>query len=144
MTRGPNAKEEANLSNEGSLRVGGQADVRLFRNNVGTLLDKRGVPVKFGLAPGSADHVGLVAPHGRFLSIEWKKPGYTPPSAGTLANARSHRAGCKCEACHYNAQLDWRDTVRKFGGVAGIVDNVADALALVEEARRPAKQGETL
>lgn len=132
------AKPEQNLSNAGSLAVGGQPDVRLFRNNVGVLPDRRGVPVSFGLLPGSADHIGLVAPHGRLLSIEWKKPGYVPPSERNLTAARAHKSVCKCEPCHYNSQCDWRDLVRKFGGVAGIVDNVEAALALVDEARKPA------
>lgn len=136
------SKPEQNLSNAGSLAVGSQPDVRLFRNNVGVLRDSRGVPVSFGLLPGSGDHVGLVAPHGRFLSIEWKKPGYIPPSARKLAAARAHAPGCKCEPCHYNSQCDWRDMVRKFGGVADIVDNVEAALALVAEARKPARPAE--
>lgn len=134
----PSKKAEQNLSNAGALAVGGLSDTRLYRNNVGTLLDSRGVPVSFGLARGSGDHVGLVAPHGRFLSIEWKRPGYIPPSATKLAAARSHAGKCNCEPCHYNSQLDWVATVRRFGGVAGIVDSVEQALALVDEARRPA------
>lgn len=31
---------------------------RLFRNNVGQLLDARGVPVRYGLCPGSSDLIG--------------------------------------------------------------------------------------
>lgn len=31
---------------------------RLFRNNVGQLLDGRGVPVRYGLCPGSSDLIG--------------------------------------------------------------------------------------
>jgi hypothetical protein len=33
------------------------------------------------------------------------------------------------------AQVNWARMVEQFGGVAGIVDNVADALALAERAR---------
>ncbi len=127
---------EQNLSNAIALAVGGLPDVRLWRNNTGTIRDSRNIPVSFGLAVGSADRVGIVLPHGRFLSIEVKRPGYRPPSDETLYKARSHVA-CKCGACHYNSQLDWCDTIRRFGGVAGIVDSVEQALALVDEARKP-------
>lgn len=136
----PKRNPEQQLSNEGALRVGSQPDVRLFRNNVGTLIDSRGIPVKFGLMPGSADHIGIVGPYGRFLSIEWKRPGYVPPSERKLNEALKHAQGCKCEPCHYNAQLRWRDIIRAQGGVAGIVDSVVGALDLVDEARQPAQE----
>lgn len=31
---------------------------KVFRNNVGVLTDRRGVPVRYGLCPGSSDLVG--------------------------------------------------------------------------------------
>lgn len=47
---------------------------RLFRNNVGVLPDRRGVPVRYGLCPGSADLVG------------WRSVTITPDMVGqTLA-----------------------------------------------------------
>lgn len=133
------SKPEGDLSNKVAGAVGSLPDVRLFRNNVGTLLDSRRIPVKFGLLPGSADWIGLVAPHGRLLSIETKRPGYVPPIDRKLIAALAHPPACKCEPCHYNAQIRWRDMVRDFGGVAGIVDSVEQALALVDEARKPAQ-----
>jgi hypothetical protein len=33
---------------------------RLYRNNVGVLPDKRGIPVRYGLATGSSDLIGFV------------------------------------------------------------------------------------
>jgi len=129
--------DEQWLSNAERSAVGSLPDVRIFRNNVGTLLDSRGIPVSFGLAPGSADAIGIVGPYGRFLSVEFKRPGYVPPSPRKLLEALKHPAKCKCEPCHYNAQLRWQDMVRAFGGVAGIVDAEGGALALVEEARQP-------
>lgn len=74
---------------------GAQKGVKLFRNNVGALLDTRGVPVRYGLANDteklnkvlkSADLIGwrsqLVEPHhvgqiwARFTSREIKEQGW--------------------------------------------------------------------
>ncbi len=106
---------EADIQNAIRLAVGSLPYVRLWRNNVGMLKDHRGVPIRYGLAPGSADLIGVVAPSGRMLSIEVKAPG-------RLRTATE-------------AQVNWARMVEQFGGVAGIVDNVADALALAERAR---------
>jgi hypothetical protein len=136
----PQAKPEQDLSNAIRLAVGSLPDVRLFRNNTGTIKDSRGIPVTFGLMPGSADLIGIVSPHGRFLSIEVKRPGANIELTDTqwqhVHHVRYLRLGCRCARCHRASQQDWRDMVNTFGGVAGIVDNVADALALVEVARR--------
>ncbi len=43
-----------------------------WRNNSGTLRDRRGIPVRFGKV-GSSDILG-VAPDGKFLAIEVKRP----------------------------------------------------------------------
>ena len=48
--------------------------VRLFRNNVGTLQDKDGRYIKFGLCVGSSDLIGYTAT-GRFIAVEVKVPG---------------------------------------------------------------------
>lgn len=110
---------ERDIQNAIRLAVGSLPDVRLFRNNVGTLEDSRGVPVKFGLAPGSADLIGIVAPHGRFLSIECKKP--------------KHRTNKR----RAELQSNWARMVEAFGGVAGRdVQSVEDAMALVGRARK--------
>lgn len=110
-------KPEQDLSNAIRLAVGSLPDVRLWRNNSGRLIDSRGIPVSFGLAIGSADLIGIVAPHGRMLSIEVKRPG-----AVNRATAE---------------QRNWADIIAQFGGVAGIVDCVDGAMALVEMARKP-------
>jgi hypothetical protein len=58
----------------------GRQGVTLFRNNVGALLDARGVPVRYGLANESssqnrlvksADLIGI-GPRGQFVSVEAK------------------------------------------------------------------------
>lgn len=108
---------ETEIMNAIRLAVGSLPDVRLWRNNVGALLDSRGVPVHYGLAKGSGDLIGIVGPHGRFISIEVKRPG------GHTDKARRER------------QERWREIVTAFGGVAGQVESVEEALDLVAKAR---------
>lgn len=86
--------------------------VRLFRNNVGA---RRigGRYIRFGLRVGSGDRIGIVAPHGRFLSLEVKQP----KEASTPE------------------QNEWRDMVNAMGGVAAIVRSVDDARAAVARAQ---------
>jgi hypothetical protein len=97
---------------------------RLFRNNSGVLLDKRGVPVRFGLGNTSAavnettkssDYLGwrplLITPEmvggviGQFVSIEFKHEGWVPAPP----TDRERFA-------HEQAQLKWLDMVRAGGG----------------------------
>lgn len=94
--------------------------IRLFRNNVGALVDSRGVPVRYGLANESkqvndvcksADLIGwrpvLIGPEhvgqviGQFVSRECKKPGW-------------HYTG----DAHEEAQLAWAQLVTAGGGDA--------------------------
>ena len=94
--------------------------VRLFRNNVGALVDSRGVPVRYGLANDSkqvnevmksADLIGwrplLIGPQhmgtvvAQFVSRECKRPGW-------------HYTG----DAHEEAQLNWAQLVTAAGGDA--------------------------
>ncbi len=113
---------ETDLQNEGRLCIGSLPFVRLYRNNTGTLKDERGIPVSYGLAIGSADTIGIVAPSGRFLSIEWKRPGWTGPSG-------------KAEIERHEKQCAWRDQVIAMGGVAGFAASLEDGMRLVCLAR---------
>jgi hypothetical protein len=115
---------ETDLQNEGRLCIGSLPFVRLYRNNTGTLKDERGIPVSYGLAIGSADTIGLVAPHGRFLSIEWKRPGWTGPSG-------------KSELERHEKQCAWRDQILRMGGVAGFAQSLEDGLRLTYLATLP-------
>lgn len=81
------------------------AQTRVWRNNTGVLKDARGIPVRFGLAVGSADLVGIVAPSGRFLAVEVKMPN------GRLTPE----------------QEAWLATVRRFGGIAEVARSIEDA-----------------
>ena len=102
------------------LEASGHAGVWLTRNNVGALIDQRGVPVRYGLANEtaarnkvvkSADLIGirpvLVGPHhvgkviGQFVSIECKHEGWT-------------FKGDK----HETAQQNWAQFVVSKGGAA--------------------------
>jgi hypothetical protein len=49
----------------------GRLGWKVYRNNVGVLTDRRGVPVRYGLCPGSADLVG------------WRRMVITPEMVGT-------------------------------------------------------------
>jgi len=80
--------------------------VTLFRNHCGALLDNRNRMVRFGLAPGSADLIGIRHKDGKFISIEIKLPGEKP------------RAD----------QINWMRKIEDWGGLATVVTSVEDAV----------------
>jgi len=92
-----------------------EGSVRLFRNNVGALPDPKGRGyIRFGLAVGSADLIGVMRPNGRFVALEIKMPnGRVTPD-----------------------QEAWLKTIRDFGGVAEVVRSVDEALLVVEKAKQ--------
>lgn len=71
-----------------------------------------------GLGLGCADLICIVPPFGRFLAIEVKRP--------STRNAKRDEH-----------QRRWMAVVRRHGGVAGVATSEAEAMALLEEARRP-------
>jgi hypothetical protein len=85
-----------------------------WRNNVGTLKNPAGIPIKFGVCnPGGSDLIGI-APTGQFLAIEVKTPtGRIRPE-----------------------QLRFIDAIISRGGIAGIARSPADALALLAKYSR--------
>ena len=87
-----------------------EAGCLIWRNNVGVLKNAAGIPIRFGLAVGSSDLIGI-APGGRFLAVEIKTPtGKATPE-----------------------QLRFIEAVRARGGIAGIARSPAEALALLAE-----------
>lgn len=94
--------------------LGRLPDVCLWRNHVGQLTDVTGAVHPFGLAVGSADLIGVLAPSGRLIALECKSP------TGRLRRE----------------QRSWLAVVRKFGGFACVVRSVEEALAAIERARR--------
>lgn len=80
---------------------------------MGMLKDSRGIPVRYGLAPGSADLIGIVVTTGQFLAVEIKTP------VGRLTEE----------------QRAWRATIEKFGGLALVLRSVEEAEVLVARLR---------
>ncbi len=118
MSRYDDATTEAGVSQRVRLEYAKNTH-RLWRNNVGVLNDKRGVPVRFGLANDSKQlnqvvkssdligitqvrieqhHVGSII--GQFTAIETKKPGWK-------------YTGTKREV----AQLKYHELVISMGGI---------------------------
>lgn len=119
---------ETDLQQRIRLALGTQPDLRIFRNQVGSLPDPRtGRLVQFGLARGSADLIGwrtiVVTPEmvgqrlAVFTSIEVKTP------TGRLTPV----------------QRAWLGAVHQAGGIAGVARSVGDALQIVSDLSQPSK-----
>lgn len=91
-----------------------KGNTRLFRNNTGTLVDRNGRPVQFGLCKGSADLIG------------WRTVTITPEMVGqqvavfTSIEVKSATGRLRPD------QQQWLDAVQKAGGIAGVARSVAD------------------
>ena len=115
------ANAETTLQQQIRLALGSRSDLRIFRNQVGSLPDPRtGRLVTFGLARGSADFIGwrtvTIGPEhiglrlAVFTSIEVKTPtGRVRPE-----------------------QSAWLSTVNDAGGLAGVARSVSDAHAIIQ------------
>ena len=107
---------ETDLQQRIRLALGTRPDLRLFRNNTGTLPDPRtGRPVQFGLARGSADLIGY-----RTVTI-------TPDMVGqqvavfTSLEVKTPTGRIRPE------QTNWLHSIKRAGGIAAIVRSVDDA-----------------
>lgn len=113
---------ESDVKDAIRLAVGGLPYVRLFNNPVGEAVfydpkQKRERRIVYGLAPGSADLIGIIE-GGRFLSIEVKRPGgRTDPKRAAKQKA-------------------WREMINAFGGLAIQVESAEEAVEAVERARK--------
>jgi hypothetical protein len=114
ITRVPNA--ETDIQQRIRLAFGTRSNLRLFRNNTGTLPDPRtGRPVQFGLARGSADLIG------------WRTITITPEMVGQRV-AVFTSIEVKTTSGHLTpAQQAWLGAVRTAGGIAGVARSVRDA-----------------
>lgn len=94
--------------------------LRLWRNNVGALLDSRGVPVRYGLANDSAQ-LNKVVKSGDLIG--WRPVRITADHVGSLL-AQFVSRECKrpnwrfCGDDHERAQLRWLEAVTADGGDA--------------------------
>ncbi len=87
---------------------------KLFRNNVGTLKDRNGTYVTYGLCKGSADLIGwktvkitqeMVGTEiAQFVAIEVKRPGGYPTVAQLNFLNAVHRAGGIANVCHSTSE----------------------------------------
>jgi hypothetical protein len=114
------ANAETDLQQRIRLALGTSPNLRLFRNQVGSLPDPRtGRLVTFGLAKGSADLIG------------WRTITITPDMVGrqvavfTSIEVKTERGRVRPE------QQAWMGCVQGAGGIAGIARSVQDANAIV-------------
>ena len=130
LRRPERRRVEADISDEIRARLAKIPEVTLWRNNVGALQDKNGTWLRYGLAPGSADLIGVLAVKlampwgppgmdrtvtvGRFLAIEVKKPGEKPTED----------------------QRGWLEVVRKAGGLVGVCTSADEAEELIARGMR--------
>jgi len=107
------------------LALGTRPDLRLFRNNTGTLRDANGRPVQFGLCKGSADLIG------------WRTVTITPDMVGqqvavfTSIEVKTPTGRISPE------QHAWHAAVNSAGGIAGIARSVSDALKIFSDDNPP-------
>jgi hypothetical protein len=96
-----------------------KGDTRVFRNNTGTLPDKSGRPVSFGLCKGSADLIG------------WTTRTITPEMVGqqvaifTSIEVKAATGRVKPE------QQQWLNAVQAAGGIAGVARSVGEVMDLL-------------
>ena len=114
------ANAETDLQQRIRLALGTDPQIRLFRNQVGSLPDPRtGRPVQFGLARGSADLIG------------WRTITITPEMVGqrlavfTSIEVKTERGRIRPE------QHAWLSVVQGAGGIAGIARSIADASQII-------------
>lgn len=102
--------------------LGREHDLTLWRNNVGVaeMWSSAGKAqrVRYGLCTGSSDLIGLLAPSGRFVALEVKKPGEQPT----------------------DEQSKFMAHVRQMGGFAAVVRSAEEARAAVQRAREGASE----
>jgi hypothetical protein len=93
--------------------------VRLWRNNTGTLLDRQGRPVQFGLCKGAADLIGF-----RSITIGPEHVGQTM-AVFAAVEVKSPTGRATPE------QLAFIELVQGMGGLAGVARSVEDAASLL-------------
>lgn len=121
-------RSEAAVQNAVRLEAGRRGDLKLWRNNVGVLLDDRGIPLRFGLANDS-HRLNEVVKSGDLIGV-WKRL-ITPEMVGThIGQFCSFE--CKSENWKFSptdkrekAQLNWANVVNTMGGYARFITSEA-------------------
>jgi hypothetical protein len=86
---------ESALQREIRLHLGQKPDLVLWRNNVGRVFDERSQNwIQYGLCPGSADLIGILA--GRFFALEIKTKKGRSSKEQTLFRELVNSAGGYC------------------------------------------------
>ena len=110
------AASETHLQQEIRLAVGTRPDLRLYRNNCGSLPDPRtGRLVTFGLARGSADLIG------------WRTITVTQAMVGTRLAVFTSIEVKTASGRVRPEQQAWLEAVQSAGGIAVIARSVPDA-----------------
>lgn len=109
---------EAEIQQQIRLALGSEPDLVLWRNTVGVGTQDDGRKQRFGLAIGSSDLVGILAPAGRWVALEVK----------------SEKGRVRPE------QKLFLELVRGRGGFAAVVRSVDEAKAALERARAGASE----
>lgn len=109
---------ETVLQQEIRLALGRERDLTLWRNSTGAARTQDGRMQKFGLARGSSDLIGILAPSGRMVALEVKTP------AGRATDE----------------QTMFLELVRAKGGFGAIVRSVDEARSALERARKGESQ----
>lgn len=94
-----------------------RGDTRLWRNNTGTLYDRQGRPVQFGLCKGSSDLIGL-----RSIMVG---PEHLGQRLAVFAAIEVKSAAGRATA----EQAAFIEQVQAMGGLAGVARSVSDAAA---------------
>lgn len=97
----------------------GRGDVRLWRNNTGCLQDRRGQMVRFGLAPGSSDLIGL-----RRIRIG---PEHVGMDLAVFAAVEVKDARGRASP----EQKQFLQVINELGGLGGIARSIDDAHSIL-------------
>ena len=97
---------------------------RLFRNNVGALIDSRGIPVRFGLCIGSGDLIG------------WTSIEVTQEMVGSKIAVFSSFEVKTDKGKPKPEQTNFIHVVQAANGISGVVRSAADRKNIIDSYKR--------
>ncbi len=113
------SKSEQAIMNDILLELAG-CGVLLFRNNTGALKDERGRLVRFGLAVGGSDLIGITPVTVTQDMVGKKLAVFTAIEVKARRGVATSR------------QLAFIERIRELGGLAGVARSVEDALKIIK------------